>query len=148
MRDARNFSLHSGNAPAGVVFTGHLCPVLMTRLRCCRVYCVSLICLGLYALQRGVLKPCGIFQSEFVAWHFTDLLFIPAFYPVFILALQRLHIRPPGWEPGPAAMVLHWAAFSAWFEWILPAVWKAGTGDWKDAVCYGIGMGIYFFARR
>jgi hypothetical protein len=95
-----------------------------------------LICCGLYAANRWLIKPhCHI--VFFHSW-FNDILLIPCAQPPLLLVHRWLRIRPAGAMPTVGEIAAHWAGWSVLFEVIGPHIMRT-TGDPWDVVAYAGG---------
>ena len=95
-----------------------------------------LICCGLYAANRWLIKPhCHI--VFFYSW-FNDILLIPCALPPLLLVHRWLRIRPAGAMPTVGEIATHWAGWSVLFEVIGPHIMRT-TGDPWDVVAYAGG---------
>ena len=97
---------------------------------------LCLVCCGLYALNRWVLKPRV--HSEFLHSHFNDLLLIPCALPG-VLWLQRcLGLRGHDRTPEAGEILFHLVVWSILFEWIGPHLMRV-VGDIRDVAAYAVG---------
>jgi ubiquinone/menaquinone biosynthesis C-methylase UbiE len=95
-----------------------------------------LLCCGLYALNRWLIKPhCEI--AFFHNW-FNDVLLIPCALPPVLLTHRWLGLRRHDRPPTFGEVAAHWAGWSVLFEVIGPRIMPT-TGDPWDVVAYGGG---------
>ena len=101
-----------------------------------------LVCCGLYATNRWLIKPhCHI---EFFHSWFNDVLLIPCALPPVLLAHRWLGIRPAGAMPTVGEIAAHWAGWSVLFEVIGPHIMRT-TGDPWDVAAYAGGAVVAAF---
>jgi ubiquinone/menaquinone biosynthesis C-methylase UbiE len=104
-----------------------------------------LICCGLYAANRWLIKPhCQI--AFFHNW-FNDLLLIPCALPVLLLAHRALRLRGHDGPPTAGEVAAHVIGWSVLFELIGPHIMPT-VGDPWDAVSYAVGGLVAFFWWR
>jgi hypothetical protein len=97
----------------------------------------------LYVLNRFAGKPLAGHALPFLRSHLDDLLFFPVAYPVLLLILERLALRPPTTPVHPAHCLLWLAVWSLLFEIAFPALLHRGVADPLDAACYAVGTAIF-----
>jgi hypothetical protein len=96
--------------------------------------------LGLYLLNRLVLKPGGLGQVSFFRDYFNDVLCIPLFVPLVLLVHRWLGLRPAERWPTAGEVLLHLGVWSVCFEVIAPRVpIYRTTADPLDVVAYALG---------
>lgn len=108
-------------------------------------YCLDPVCLGamgLYVLNRMVIKPATGSTGDFWHCYANDLLCLPIWLPV-ALGLQRLSgIRGHDLVPTQGEIALHWIIWSWFFEGVGPAlvgVFPRTVADPLDVVAYALG---------
>jgi ubiquinone/menaquinone biosynthesis C-methylase UbiE len=98
-----------------------------------------LICCGLYAANRWLIKPhCHI--VFFHSW-FNDLWLIPCALPPLLLVHRWLGLRSHDEPPTFGEVAAHWVGWSILFEVIGPHIMRT-TGDPLDAASYAVGAGV------
>jgi len=109
---------------------------------------LAVVCSAVYAVNRllALWQPSG--RAPFLRDYLNDLLFVPAFYPLFLALLTRLRIRPRGYRLSALAMLGHGLTLSLLFEVVFPSLWHRGTADWKDTLCYAAGLLIFGIAQH
>ena len=98
---------------------------------------LSLAAMGLYALNRWVLKPAG--SGGFWHNHFNDLLLIPAALPLVLWIQRRLGLRNHDRPPTTAEIALHLVVWTVVCEIAGPRLSSHGTADPRDAAAYAAG---------
>ncbi len=98
-----------------------------------------IICCGLYAANRWLVKPhCHI--AFFHNW-FNDLWLIPCALPPLLLAHRWLGLRRHDEPPTFGEVAAHLVGWSVLFEIIGPHIMRT-TGDPLDAAAYAFGAGV------
>jgi hypothetical protein len=100
-----------------------------------------LFCLGLYVLNREVIKPNLHHYSPLFHGHLNDTLLVPVALPLFLLVYRWLRLRPDDAPPRFWEMAPHVLIWSLFFEWFGPVVLHHSTADLDDVWCY-LGGGI------
>jgi len=95
-----------------------------------------LLCCGLYALNRWMLKPQ--LHSGFLHGQFNDLLLIPCALPLVLWVQRVLGLRTHDLPPTVFEIISHLAVWSVLFEFIGPRVFPV-TGDPLDVLVYFAG---------
>ena len=101
---------------------------------------VCIACLLIYPLNRYVLKPHHI-GGWFTHGYLNDVICLPLFLPMILLAQRRLGLRRHDGYPRWWEIAQHWAVFSVVFEVVLPRMSGAfdTTADPWDVVAYAAG---------
>ena len=95
--------------------------------------------LGVYLLNRFVLKPWLGPENAFFHGQLNDLLLVPCALPPICYLYSRLGLRKREGVPTWGEIGLHWLIWSAFFEGLGPWMFGQGTGDLWDVVAYGVG---------
>jgi len=109
-----------------------------------------LACVGLYVLNRFVIKPnCG--WMFFHNW-FNDLICIPFWVPVMLAGMKLVRLRRHDGPPTVSEIGIPLVLWSWWFEIYLPGLATTGTrhyADPWDIVAYSSGaVFAFWFWRR
>jgi hypothetical protein len=97
---------------------------------------LCLLCCGLYALNRWVVKPHV--NSPFMHGQFNDCLLIPCALPLVLWMQRRLGLRDHDGFPTAGENLFHVVVWSILFEAIGPHIMRV-TGDVRDVVAYAAG---------
>lgn len=98
---------------------------------------LCLIAIGLYALNRWVLKPA--LEVPFLESHFNDVLLIPAALPLVLWLQRRLKWRTHDQYPDTREIALHLFVWGLIAEVAGPHLFDHATGDWRDLIAYTTG---------
>lgn len=96
-----------------------------------------LVCCGLYALNRWVIKP--VFPGGFFAFWFNDLLLMPCAAPVCLWIWRQAGLRKHDHPPAAGEMLLLFVLWTSLFEVAGPFLTTRATGDWNDVAAYAAG---------
>lgn len=107
-----------------------------------------LISVGLYGLNRFWLKPVYGSTWPFLRSYWNDILFFPVMFPI-LLGLHRIlglrkHDKLPSWFETFFYLFL----WSVLLEWIFPLLFHHGVRDWKDVICYSVGMLVFVLHQK
>jgi hypothetical protein len=103
---------------------------------------VFLVCVALFLINQA-LEQAGVFIPLLFSY-LDDLLAMPIVLTI-VLAAERVYFRkenfvlPLGWVVGAVA------AFSVFFELMLPPFSQKHTADWLDVVAYTLGAVVFHF---
>jgi hypothetical protein len=98
-----------------------------------------LVCLVTYFVNRLVLK--SVWKDGFVHEHLNDLICVPFWVPIMLVAQQRLGLRDDA-PPRPRELVIPLVLWSWVFEILLPAIDLLEgrfVADHLDVVYYALG---------
>ena len=95
--------------------------------------------LGIYVLNRLVLKPFMGADAAFFHGHLNDVFLIPCGLPPMLYFYQCLGLRMSKSGPTWREISLHLLFWSIFFEWLGPQIFHRGTADWMDVASYTIG---------
>lgn len=98
---------------------------------------LCLIAIGLYAINRWLLKPT--LDLRFLHDHFNDVLLIPAALPLVLWGQRQLGWRTHDLSPDAGEITLHLIVWSLIAEVAGPHLFDHATGDWRDLVAYTAG---------
>ena len=96
-------------------------------------------CLGLYLVNRLLIKPHLSVYSSFFHGHLDDILFVPVALPVFLFVYRQIGLRPDDEPPRFWEMGWHLLVWSIFFKWFAPVTLHRGVADPVDLLCYGGG---------
>jgi hypothetical protein len=97
---------------------------------------LCLLCCGLYAANRWLIKPHT--DIHFFHYWFNDCLLIPCALPPLLFVHRWLGLRADDAPPSALEIAAHVAGWSILFEVIGPHIMRT-TGDPLDAVSYAAG---------
>jgi len=103
---------------------------------------VCLVSIGIYLLNRFVVKPATGHPSDFWHCYLNDVLCLPIWVPVALWVQRKLSIRKHDLPPTQGELALHWFVWSWLFECLGPAIRRGGLGavaDPWDVVAYAVG---------
>lgn len=98
---------------------------------------LCLLACGLYVLNRCWLR--SRLGGDFLAFHFNDLLLVPAALPLVLWVQRRLGLRADDARPRWGEIAIHAGVWSVACEVVMPHVLARATGDWRDVVAYAAG---------
>jgi hypothetical protein len=105
--------------------------------------------LGLYAVNRGLIKPHLHHYSPLFHGHLDDTLTAPVALPLFLFAYRLLRLRPDDAPPRWWEVALHLGVWEAFFKWFGPLRLHRGAFDPVDMVCIALGGGLaWLFWQR
>src|SRR5262245_20174611 len=99
-----------------------------------------LLCVATYFVNRYIFK--AIWNGGFVHEHLNDLICIPFWVPIMLLAQRKLHLRDGDDCPQPSEIIIPLLLWSWVFEIILPQSALLGdscVADPLDIMYYSIG---------
>jgi hypothetical protein len=106
---------------------------------------VFLFSLGVYLLNRELIKPNLRHYSPLFHGHFNDCLLVPVALPIFLWVYRQLGLRPDDVPPRFWEMALHVLVWCVFFKWFGPTVLHHGVADPVDLACYsGGGVTAWF----
>ena len=107
-----------------------------------------LICIGLYFINRLVVKPIMVGRTNFFSSYFNDLICVPFLLPVVLYITKIIGLRGHDRPPDLFEIVFYVILWSIVFEYITPSYGKYfnyPVADPWDIVCYIIGAVIAGF---
>jgi len=106
------------------------------------------VCVGLYFLNRFVVKPIMVGKTNFFSSYFNDLLCIPFWLPIVLLVTKYAGFRSHNEPPDLLELGFYVFLWSIVFEYVAPAYGKYfnyPVADPWDIVCYATGAMIAWF---
>ncbi len=100
---------------------------------------VFLACLGVYVLNRAVIKPHLPHYSPLLDGHLDDTLTVPVALPLYLLAYRLIGLRPDDEPPRWWEVALHLAVWELFFKWFGPFVLHRAVYDPVDMGCIAAG---------
>jgi len=94
-----------------------------------------LLSLGIYAVNRLLIKPNLHHYSPLFHGHLDDSLTVPVALPIFLLVYRWIGFRPDDAPPRWWEIALHVAVWIVFFEWFGPTVLHHGVADPIDSWC-------------
>jgi len=109
-----------------------------------------LACVGLYFLNRWVLKPSFAGKVEFFSSYINDLICFPFWLPMVLYATRKMRLRDNDDPPNFYELCFFLLLWSCVFEYLAPMYGRYlnyPVADPWDIVCYSIGCvvsGLYW----
>jgi hypothetical protein len=100
---------------------------------------VFLVALGIYIVNRAIIKPHLHPYSPFFHGHLDDSLLVPVALPIFLLVYRLLGLRPDNAPPRWWEIAAHLLVWSIFFKWFGPVVLHQSVTDPVDVACYAAG---------
>lgn len=100
---------------------------------------VFLVSLGVYLVNRALIKPNLHAYSPFFHGHLDDCLLVPVALPVFLWIYRALGLRPDNAPPRWWEIALHLLVWSLFFKWFGPTVLHHSVADPIDVLSYAGG---------
>ena len=100
---------------------------------------IFLSSVGLYAINRWMIKPHLPTGEIFLRGYFNDLLVIPCALPPLLFIHRLLGLRHTDAPPQAGEIALHLAVWSLFFELLAPLLVVRARGDLWDVVAYATG---------
>ncbi len=107
-----------------------------------------LVCIGLYFLNRFVIKPIMIGKTVFFSSYFNNLICVPFLLPAVLYVTRIIGLRGHDKPPDFLELSFYVTLWSFIFEYIAPLYGKYfnyPVGDPWDIVCYITGTAIAGF---
>jgi hypothetical protein len=98
-----------------------------------------MLCSALYVTNGWLLKPNLPTSELFFRNYFDDILLIPCFLPIVLLAHKCLSLRSDDAFPTAREAVIHLIIWSICFELIGPLFYSKAVGDPLDVAAYWLG---------
>ena len=107
-----------------------------------------LISVALYGLNRFWLKPLYGSNAIFLRSYWNDVLFFPVMFPILLSFHRILGLRKHDSLPSWFETIFYLALWSTLLEWVFPILFHHGVRDWKDVVCYTVGMLVFSVSQK
>ncbi|MEI9997987.1 MAG: hypothetical protein WDO13_01875 [Verrucomicrobiota bacterium] len=114
-----------------------------------------LACLGLYAVNRFLIKPyltAHATYSPLFHGHLNDTLTVPVVLPIYLYIYRKIGFRPDDQPPRWWEVALHVAVWDVFFEWFGPRYLHQGVADPIDSWCIAgggvVAWVIWWLAHR
>lgn len=98
-----------------------------------------LLCLGVYVVNRLIIKPNLHHYSPFFHGHLDDALTVPVALPIYLLVYRWIGFRPDDEPPRWWEVMLHVAVWIVFFKMEGPFIFHHGVGDPIDSWCIAVG---------